>query len=282
MSKTESTQALTPPFAGLLRFWRQVHQVSQEELAYRTGSSARHISRLENGHVSPSYEMTLGIVNSLGMLERDANHLLIAAGFRAQGEKASFAAPELKWLRKAMTLTLRALDPNPTILIDGSGDILMVNRSWVGLYRAIVGEDALKNITNHFDLLFSLHNEFTGSDAYTDALCLILMSIQQDVLLTQDAAMQIRLRRLLATPGIPDDWARRAAQRDPMASFRVELMINGKLQRFFSVSQTVGAMGPTAYVSEPRLTINTLYQEVPQNTLPDCCTDQWEHPLLAY
>ena len=267
------------PFSGLLRFWRSVHQVSQEELAYRTGSSARHLSRLENGHVSPSLEMVEAIAVALDMLERDSNHLLIAAGFRAQEKKADFRSADLKWLRKAMALTLRALDPHPTVLIDGSGDILMVNESWVAFYSRLIGEHHLACVTNHFDLLFSLHDASSGSKAYTDALCLILMSIQQDVLLTQDNAMQQRLTRLRATPGVPDDWARRAAQLDPMASFRVELQIDDSPERFFSVSQTVGAMGPTAYVSEPRLTINTLY---PESAAKHVGADAqvYRHPLL--
>ena len=267
------------PFSGLLRFWRSVHQVSQEELADRTGSSARHLSRLENGHVSPSLEMVEAIAVALDMLERDSNHLLIAAGFRAQEKKADFRSADLKWLRKAMALTLRALDPHPTVLIDGSGDILMVNESWVAFYSQLIGEHHLACVTNHFDLLFSLHDASSGSKAYTDALCLILMSIQQDVLLTQDNAMQQRLTRLCATPGVPDDWARRAAQLDPMASFRVELQIDDSPERFFSVSQTVGAMGPTAYVSEPRLTINTLY---PESAAKHAGADAqvYRHPLL--
>ena len=267
------------PFSGLLRFWRSVHQVSQEELADRTGSSARHLSRLENGHVSPSLEMVEAIAVALDMLERDSNHLLIAAGFRAQEKKADFRSADLKWLRKAMALTLRALDPHPTVLIDGSGDILMVNESWVAFYSQLIGEHHLACVTNHFDLLFSMHDASSGSKAYTDALCLILMSIQQDVLLTQDNAMQQRLTRLCATPGVPDDWARRAAQLDPMASFRVELQIDDSPERFFSVSQTVGAMGPTAYVSEPRLTINTLY---PESAAKHAGADAqvYRHPLL--
>lgn len=267
------------PFSGLLRFWRSVHQISQEELAFRTGSSARHLSRLENGHVSPSLEMVEAIAGALGMLERDSNHLLIAAGFKAHGKKTTFCAPDLKWLRKAMTLTLRALDPHPTVLIDGAGDILMVNKSWVAFYSRLVGKHHLARVTNHFDLLFSLHDATSGSKAYTDALCLILMSIQQDVLLTQDTDMQRRLRRLCATPGVPDDWARRAAQLDPMASFRVELRVDDSLERFFSVSQTVGAMGPTAYVSEPRLTINTLYPET-SVLLSPADANHNSHPLL--
>lgn len=267
------------PFSGLLRFWRSVHQVSQEELAYRTGSSARHLSRLENGHVSPSLEMVEAIAVALDMLDRDSNHLLIAAGFRAQEKQADFRSADLKWLRKAMALTLRALDPHPTVLIDGCGDILMVNESWVAFYSQLIGEHHLECVTNHFDLLFSLHDASSGSKAYTDALCLILMSIQQDVLLTQNNAMQQRLTRLCATPGVPDDWARRAAQLDPMASFRVELQIDDSPERFFSVSQTVGAMGPTAYVSEPRLTINTLY---PENAAKHAGADAqgYRHPLL--
>ena len=67
-----------------------------------------------------------------------------------------------------------------------------------------------------------------------------------------------------------------------MASYRLQLEFNGKRESFFSVSQTVGAVGPSAYVSEPNLTVNTLYPEDESLDLSSLIEGQLEHPLLPY
>ena len=67
-----------------------------------------------------------------------------------------------------------------------------------------------------------------------------------------------------------------------MASFRVQVEFEGSLQPFFNVSQTVGAMGPTAYVSEPQLTVNTLYPEDEDIDLSSLVAGELTHPLLCY
>ncbi len=139
--QNDSDGGAVPPFARLLKFWRGVYRLSQEELAHRLDSSPRHISRLENGRVHPSKAMVESISSKLSMGERDSSHLLIAAGFSPRVKKVDFNSPDLRWLRKAMMLTLRALDPYPATLTDGASNILMVNRGWVGLYGAVVPPD---------------------------------------------------------------------------------------------------------------------------------------------
>ena len=47
-----------------------------------------------------------------------------------------------------------------------------------------------------------------------------------------------------------------------------------------SVSQTVGAMGPAAYASEPNLTITTLYPEDESIDLTNLMAGDLDHPLL--
>ncbi|WP_218355029.1 helix-turn-helix domain-containing protein [Alteromonas lipotrueiana] len=283
MSSLLSEQAGLPAqqaFSRLLKFWRKVFDLSQEELAYAINSSARHISRLENGHVHPSFDMVEKIAAFLKLKERDTSHLLIAAGFMAKPAQTDFHASRLSWLRKAMKLTLRALDPYPSVLINEAGKILMVNKGWVHFYTPIVGRQALQSAVNHFEFLFELHHHH--SKAMQDALALILMNLQQENLLRPDPTIAALLHRLSQCRGVPADWALRAAKLEPMASFKTELEIEGKLQSFYSVSQTVGAMGPTAYVSEPRLTVNTLYPEDesrPKMQMPDSVMP---HPLLFY
>ncbi len=118
-----------PPFtfARFLKFWRSVHTISQEYLATLINVSPRHISRLENGISRPSLRMVNEISAALSLGQRDSNHLLIAAGFLPNMGELDFHAPELNWLRKAMRLSLKALDPYPAMIVDDSKNILMLS-----------------------------------------------------------------------------------------------------------------------------------------------------------
>lgn len=58
---------MDPPSLGvILRDARRRAGVSQRQLAIRTGVSAPAISRIENGHESPSFERFAGFMAALG------------------------------------------------------------------------------------------------------------------------------------------------------------------------------------------------------------------------
>ena len=279
------TQTDTPadqPFCRFLKFWRSVHNLSQEQLAERLDCSPRHISRLENGSSGPSEAITLQIAETLNLGERDTDHLLISAGFVALERKIDFQAPQLKWLRKAMLLTLRAADPYPTALLDASSNILMVNRAWVSFYSHSITPSRLRQVTNHYDFLFSSEGAGGFVSGWEDTLSVILMSLQQMALFSNSDVDKALVERLAKHQNVPTDWRTRAAALEPMASFRIQVSIAGALQRFYSVNNTVGAMGPTAYASEPRLIINTLYPEDDAFDLTGLMDSDATHPLLFY
>ncbi len=271
-----------PAFGRFLRFWRSVHKLSQEALADRLDSSPRHISRLENGSSRPSESMVLDISRALELGMRDSNHLLISAGFASIEEEIDFHSPNLKWLRKSMTMTLKALDPFPAALLDRSANILMVNRGWVGVFRDNIGQSALEKVTNHYDFLFNQEGAGSLVSNREDTLSVILMSLKQRALFSDDKVDQDLLDRLETHPSVPQDWQQRAARLEPMASFRVQMSINGGLKRFFSVITTVGALGPTAYASEPKLSMHTLYPEDDHLDLNPFIDENLSHPLLFY
>lgn len=274
--------SIDPTFGRFLRFWRGVHKFSQEELSHRLNSSPRHISRLENGSSRPSEAMIEDIAEAMQMGDRDRNHLRIAAGYSPQQQRIDFHATEFKWLRKAMLLTLRAMDPYPTTLMDSSGTILMVNRAWVGFYSATIPAAQLDKVTNHFDFLFSRHGAGTILSGWEDTLSMIVMSLKQDAMFNESPDKLAALEKLLNNPNVPSDWAQRASRLDPMASFRVQADYQGALRRFYSVSQIVGALGPAAYLSEPKLTISTLYPEDDTLDVSALAEGTLEHPLLLY
>ena len=259
-----------------------MHSLSQEQLADRITSSPRHIRRLENGSSRPSHAMALDIAMALELGHRDTNHLLIAAGFLPSSAELDFHAPELKWLRKTMTMSLKALDPYPAIVINESDDILMVNRGWVGLFNQTIDKTVLNNVTNHFEFLFSRQGAGNLISGWEDTLSVILMSLQQKMLFSNNSRDQQMLERLSSHENVPQDWQQRAARLEPMSSFRMQINLNGELKKFFSVLSTVSTMGPSAFMSGPSININTLYPEDELLDLSQFCTDNLSHPLLFY
>lgn len=267
------------PFGRLLKFWRSVHKLSQEELALRLDSATRHISRLENGRAHPSKAMVENIAKALNLGERDTNHLLFSAGYTPVQRPVDFHDPKLKWLRKAMILTLKAMDPFPTTVMDSATNIAMVNRGWVGLFKQIMPEEELNKVDSHFDFLFKQTHRV---QEFEDTLSVILMSLQQTILLSGDTERQKVLDDLAASPNVPKDWQQRAAALEPMASFRIKTEFKGKPRNFYSVSQSVGALGPNAFISEPNLTITTFYPEDEELDLTPLIKEPLSHPLLFY
>ncbi|NKF50811.1 helix-turn-helix domain-containing protein [Shewanella sp. WXL01] len=269
-------------FGRMLKFWRGVRRMSQEDLAFSLDSSARHISRMENSRVHPSKTMVEAIARAMDLGQRDSLNLMMSAGFTPQPKKIDFHAPELKWLRKAMMLTLRAYDPYPAMLMDASTNILMVNKGWVGFFQNVVSKQALEQVDNHFDFLFSQQGAGNIISGWEDTLSVILMSLQQATLMNGDQGIEALLNRLAQTPNVPDDWQQRGAKLEPMASYRVQMELSGQLQTFFSVSQNVGALGPNAFVSEPYLTVSTLFPEDENLDLSQLVEGDLSHPLLFY
>ncbi|MGH1373447.1 MAG: helix-turn-helix domain-containing protein [Cellvibrionaceae bacterium] len=276
----EGSQELA--FGRFLKFWRGVHGVSQEELAHRLDSSPRHISRLENGSSRPSEGIIEDIASAIDLKPRDRNHLRISAGYSPKEDKVDFHAPELKWLRKAMNLSLKAMDPYPAALLDSANNLLMVNRAWVGFYQATIPAAKLQTVSNHYDFLFSRQGAGTLLTGWEDTLSMIVMSMKQSALLSDSEEEKQRLKTFIENPNVPKDWAQRASQLEPMASFRVQAEFQGKLERFYSVNQTIGALGPAAYISEPKLTISALYPEDDALDMSSILSDTLEHPFLNY
>jgi transcriptional regulator with XRE-family HTH domain len=267
-------------FGKFLKFWRDVHHLNQEELAFRLDSSQRHISRLENGSSRPSEHFIEEVARILELGERDRNHLRISAGYSPKQKSVNFNDPELKWLRKAMQLTLKSMEPYPTTLADSSGKLLMVNKGWVGFYQKVLPDFDLSSVTNAYDFIFNHQGFGSVMSNWDSARSMILMALQQEILLHESDDKKALLDRLLQLPNVPDNWKEQAAKLEPMASFRLQIDYEDALTQFYSVNQTVGASGPAAYVSEPNLTISTLYPEDDNLDLEALVQGELAHPLL--
>jgi transcriptional regulator with XRE-family HTH domain len=278
---TDKETDIATGFGPLLKFWRGVHGFSQETLALCAESSTRHISCLENGKAHPSRLMVLKLSEVLELGDRDSCYLLLGAGYLPTANSVDFNSQEYKWLRKAMILTLKAMDPFPAALMDRYGRLLMVNKGWVSFHNKTISHDELAGATNHYELLFKRQRSDDTSEIKKNTISLILMAMQQEALLSGDGHQEM-MDALMSQNHIPKDWKKRAANLEPQASFRVQVDVEGKAQNFFSVSQMVGALGPTSFISEPRLIINTLYPEDTDLDLASNLDCDLQHPLLPY
>jgi len=270
------------PFGKLLKFWRSVYELSQESLAFDLGSSPRHISFLENGKAHPSKEMVLKLAAQLSLGETNTNQFLISAGYTDSIHNVDFHTESPKWLRKAMMLTLRAMDPYPATLMDSSGKILMVNKAWVSIFSLNISKQQLDLVDNHFDFIFSRKGAGNIISSRQDTMSVILVTLTQAAILQNDKTALKTVERLAAHPDVPKDWRKRGAAIEPMASYRIQLNINGALRRFYNVTQSVNAAGSIAYAAKPLVTINTLYPEDDNFNVSELMNKDVSHPLLFY
>ncbi|HYZ33339.1 MAG TPA: helix-turn-helix transcriptional regulator [Crenalkalicoccus sp.] len=69
-------------FPGRLLWWRRRRGLSQLQLALTAACSQRHLSFLELGRARPSRAMVLRLASALALPLRQANALLLAAGYQ--------------------------------------------------------------------------------------------------------------------------------------------------------------------------------------------------------
>ena len=264
-----------PPFGRLLRFWRNTFAMSQEALSLEVGVSARHISFLETGRSKPGLTLVYQLAQAFGLADRDTSNLLAAAGFFPQAH-SNLSAPEQRWLRKSVELRLRDLDPIPGWVADPCGNILMVNRGWVGLNRQRPQSDSSR--LNAYHLYFSDRGLRQQVLDWEDLACALLVNLQQEVLLTEHAQAQEILNELLRYPGIPEDWRQRGARVPYSNSFKVRLQLpDGDQQTFIAINNTLGA---TPYVASPRLILSALHPLQRDRWLARSELAGLSHPLL--
>ncbi len=271
------------PFGRLLRFWRFTFAMSQEELALETGVSPRHLSFIETGRSQPGRTMVLSLARVFGLAPQDLNTLLVAAGFAADPDPVDLEQPALRWLHKSLDLHMRALDPWAAAVLDRYGNLHLVNRGWLAMHRALVSAAALQPPVNSYHLLFAENGLRPHLVEWEDVACRLLMTLQQEVLLSGDAGAEALLAQLLDYPSIPAHWRRRGAEIAHQHSFRVQVrMPDGNARSYLNTVNTVGA---TPYVGEPRLLLSVL---TPEDLVPDFSREallgdaSLSHPLLHY
>src|SRR5215475_8179102 len=120
-----------------LRQWRQRRHLSQLDLAVDAEISARHLSFVETGRAAPSRDMVLKLAERLDVPLRERNVLLVAAGFAPAFPQRALDDPALKAAREAISLVLKAHEPNPALAYDRHWNLVSANRMVAPLLEGI-------------------------------------------------------------------------------------------------------------------------------------------------
>jgi transcriptional regulator with XRE-family HTH domain len=126
----------------LLRQWRLRQRRSQLDVALAVGVSARHLSFVETGRSRPSRSLLLRLASQLDVPLRERNELLLAAGLAPAYPAHQLGDDELSGVRTALQSFLTSQEPNPTLVFDRHGDVLLTNQA-VWLFLDEIDEAAL-------------------------------------------------------------------------------------------------------------------------------------------
>ncbi len=277
------SQTVAPgAFGRLLRYWRQVRKRSQEDVALEIDSSIRHISFLENGRSLPSRDITLRLAAYFGLSGRETNNLLFSAGY-APVSIAELGMQEASFLDESLVHTLRGLDPFPSVIIDHSGDVRMVSRGWMAIMGPQVPSVHARPRFNLADVFFVPDGLRPHMENWEDAVCALLVALQQEVLMFQDRDTVAALRHYLADESVPADWKVRGANLLTMSGMRIRIRLPGdEVRTYLQVFNTVGSV---RFVPDPVLMIYSIFP------CDQVVADHWHalvgkatptHPLLRY
>lgn len=277
-----SDQVAPGAFGRLLRYWRQVRRLSQEDVALEIDSSIKHISFLENGRSLPSREITLSLASFFRLNSWETNYLLAAAGMApVQSIKPNSA--EAEFLENSLAAVMQGNDPFPSLIINRFGDVHMLNKAWLEVIGNRVPSLANASRFNLLDMIMSDDGLSLFMEDWEDNICTLLVFLQQEVLLYQDRSSIETLQRYLNDSRIPRDWKARGAHRLTTAGLYTRITIPGSDPSLYM--QVFNTVGLSRFMPEPVLMIYNIYP------VDWSVTEQWRqrmegksysHPLLKY
>jgi len=111
----------------LLREWREARRLSQLALSSATGVSTRHLSYVETGRSRPSPELVLHLATHLAVPLRVQNQMLLAAGYAPVFRERPLDDADMAPVAAVLDSVLERSEPNPTLIIDRSWNLLRAN-----------------------------------------------------------------------------------------------------------------------------------------------------------
>jgi transcriptional regulator with XRE-family HTH domain len=239
-------EAARPPFARLLKSWREARKRSQLDLALTSRISQRHVSFMESGRARPSREMVLQLSEALEIPLRERNTLLTAAGFAAMYRETDLKSPAMAPVREALQLLLDHQEPNPVSVVDRCWNVLMINRAMLRVF-SLAGDPTqlwqrVCGNGPHNVLKMTFHPE--GFRPYIvnfdEAAPVLLNRTRREAAACNSEPLLKLLDEILAYPGIPESWKVPDWQAPPPPVLPLELARGDLRLKVFSMITTFG------------------------------------------
>ncbi len=237
----------SPPFGFLLKTWRQRRKLSQLDLALEAGVSQRHLSFLESGRSRPSRSMALHLAAALDLPLRERNHLLLQAGFAAAYDERSLSSADMTAVRQALELTLRHHEPFPAIVIDRAWNLVLANQATFRFLALFGPQEAIwarvdpSGRRNVMRLSFHPAGLQAFLRNWREAAGQALNRLQRETAADPGhLALRELFEDLLRMPGVPVDWRARVWDTVPPPIVPLELDLQGRTLRLFSMLSTFG------------------------------------------
>ena len=239
-------EAGRPPFARLLKSWRETRKCSQLDLALASRISQRHVSFMESGRARPSRDMVLQLSEALEIPLRERNTLLTAAGFAAMYRETDLASPAMAPVRDALKLMLEHQEPNPVSVVDREWNVLMINQAMLRVF-SLAGDPAAmwQRVCGdgpHNVLRMTFHPDgfrpFIAN--FDEAAPVLLNRTRREAAASGNQKLLALLDEILAYPGIPDAWKGPDWQAPPPPVLPLELVRGDLRLKLFSMITTFG------------------------------------------
>lgn len=239
-------ESARPPFARLLKGWREARKCSQLDLAMASRISQRHVSFMESGRARPSRDMVLQLSEALEVPLRERNTLLTAAGFAAMYRETDLKAAAMAPVREALQLMLDHQEPNPVSVVDRAWNVLMINRAMLRVF-SLAGDPTqlwqrVCGNGPHNVLKMTFHPD--GFRPYIvnfdEAAPVLLNRTRREAAASGNEALQKLLDEILAYPGIPEAWRAPSFEAPPPPVLPLELAKGELKLKLFSMITTFG------------------------------------------
>ena len=232
----------SPTFGTLLREWRRVRRMSQQQLSLEAEVSARHLSFLETGKSAPSRTMVLVLASALDLPLRDRNVLLQAAGFANAYRESGWEDDTSIPLRRTLDLILRYQEPIPAVGVTPLWDVVQMNAAALRVFTRFLPPDADEIVgRNVMHALFNPSGLRRFVVNWEEVSQGALERIHQEALAEPDGAGH---ERLLASLASYPDMSGRARTVDLGAPLEVCVPLHLERDdlelRFFTTIATIG------------------------------------------
>ncbi len=252
-----------PPFATLLRRWRDRRKCSQLELALDANVSQRHLSFLESGRAQPSREMVLQLSDVLEIPMRERNQLLNAAGFAPVFHQRTLQDDDMKAVREALDLILQQHEPFPALVVNRDWNMVMRNRA-ADRFLSLLGDPdaAWKKVdpSGHYNVMrMTFHPEGLQPliQNWSHASTLLISRLFREVTADpSNEALRALFEEICAYPGIPDHWRSHDWATTPAPILPLEMGMGTTTLKLFSM---ISSFGTALDITAEELRIETFF-----------------------